>query len=224
MSIITCPSCNRRYDPGVDEEMGDLPGSVSLKVVCPACGQWLRLPEREPIDPPNAPPETLREMQAQSKLVDADDAPRASRRRDEDADRPRRRSHDDDDVDDRPSRRRQRRDDDDRPRRSSRYDDERDDFDDYPTRKQGDGLGITSMVLGIISCVVALGGICCTPVSVLSILGGVIAVILGFVARSQNPGSSTAKTGIITGFIGLGLSIVMFVIVVLIRFAGVLNN
>ena len=196
MAIITCPSCQRRYDPGVEEELDDLPGNVSLKVVCPACGQWLRLPEREPIDPPNAPPEVLREMQAQSKLVDGDDAPRAGPRRDADADRPRRRSRDDEgNADDRTRRRRPRDDEDDgdddydsyddRPRRSSRDHDEWDDFDDYPRRKPSDGLGITSMILGIMSCVIALGGLCCIVFSLGSILGGIVAVVLGFVAKSE---------------------------------------
>jgi uncharacterized protein YbaR (Trm112 family) len=73
MPIIKCPKCKKRYDPGVDEELEDMHGSMSLKVVCPACGQWVRLPELEPIRAPAAPPEILREMRAQSRLVDDDE-------------------------------------------------------------------------------------------------------------------------------------------------------
>src|SRR5208282_5347975 len=68
-----CAKCKKHYDPGVDEELqslGDLPVEASLKVVCPACGQWLRLPEKEPIPAPAAPPEILREMMSHSRLVD----------------------------------------------------------------------------------------------------------------------------------------------------------
>ena len=96
MPIIRCPSCRKRYDAGVDEELDDLPEGLSIKVVCPACGQWLRLPEREAIPAPNAPPEMLRQMRAQSRLVDDEPPRRASRPRreedDEDEDRPRRRT------------------------------------------------------------------------------------------------------------------------------------
>ncbi|MBO0700611.1 MAG: hypothetical protein J2P46_19600, partial [Zavarzinella sp.] len=68
MPIVTCPNCHRRYDPGIDEDLEDVPESLSLKVVCPACGQWLRLPEREAIEPPNVPPDILQKMKSQSRL------------------------------------------------------------------------------------------------------------------------------------------------------------
>jgi hypothetical protein len=84
MPIVKCPSCKKRYDPGVDEELEnlvDMPVSVSLKVACPACGQWLRLPENEPIPAPAAPPAILKEMMSQSRLVDDtdDDLPKKKR-------------------------------------------------------------------------------------------------------------------------------------------------
>jgi len=232
MAIVTCPNCHRRYDPGVDENLNDLPNEMSLKVVCPACGQWVRLPEREAIDPPNAPPDVLRQMSAQSRLVDEDEAPRERRSRDNE-DRPsRRRSRDMDyEEDDRP--RRRPRDPDyeddydeygDRPRRRS-YDDERDDFDDYPRGKPTDGLGIASMVVGILSCVVALPGLCCGVFSILSILGGIIAVILGFVAKSQTRiASAPAKTGIITGFIAIILAVLLLVVMILLHLGGGFGN
>jgi hypothetical protein len=73
MPIVTCPKCHKRYDPGVDEALDDIsgmPGNLSVKVVCPACGQWLRLPENEPIPALAAPPEVLKAMMSQSRLVD----------------------------------------------------------------------------------------------------------------------------------------------------------
>jgi uncharacterized protein YbaR (Trm112 family) len=77
MTIVKCPKCKKRYDPGVDEaldDIGDMPGELSVKVVCPACGQWLRLPENEPIPAPAVPPAILKEMMSQSRLVDSDEA------------------------------------------------------------------------------------------------------------------------------------------------------
>jgi hypothetical protein len=70
MPIVTCPKCRKRYDPGMDDELDALPRGLSLKVVCPACGQWLRLPEREAIPAPPLPPEVLQGMKSQSRLVD----------------------------------------------------------------------------------------------------------------------------------------------------------
>lgn len=45
MPIVKCPKCKKRYDPGVDDELdaiADAPGDLSLKVVCPACGDNAR--------------------------------------------------------------------------------------------------------------------------------------------------------------------------------------
>ncbi len=73
MPIVTCPRCRKKYDPHCDEALevaAESPVEVSVKVVCPACGQWLRLPECEPLEAPGVPSEILREMQAQSTLVD----------------------------------------------------------------------------------------------------------------------------------------------------------
>jgi hypothetical protein len=82
--IVKCPKCKKRYDPGFDEaleDVADMPGDVSVKVVCPACGQWVRLPEKEPIPPPAAPPEILKEMRSQSRLVDDTEADRPRKKR-----------------------------------------------------------------------------------------------------------------------------------------------
>lgn len=68
MSVVQCPKCKSDYDPGNDE-LDDLPAGMSIKVVCPACGQWLRLPEKDMIPAPAAPPEILSEMMKQSRLI-----------------------------------------------------------------------------------------------------------------------------------------------------------
>ena len=210
MPIVTCPTCQARYDPGVDEELGnlkDMPGDASLKVVCPSCGQWLRLPEHEPIEAPNAPKHVLEAMKSQSKLVA--DVDRPARRREESDDRPRRRHRDADDDEDRPRRRRRDDDDIDRPRRRW-ADQDREDIDDDPRGPRpgrGDGMGVAAMIVGIASCVVGLLGFCCILFGGLGLIGGVVAIILGFVGRGQNPASGQAKAGIITGFLAIGLSI-----------------
>ena len=71
MLVVTCPKCDSRYDPGVDDELEGIdPTQMSLKVVCPACGQWLRLPENEPVGAPDAPPTVLAAMADQSRLIE----------------------------------------------------------------------------------------------------------------------------------------------------------
>jgi len=68
MPIITCPNCNRRYDPG--DQLDDVPEGVVSKVACPACAQWVRLPDGEPIPPPRLPRQVAEQMRSQSRLVD----------------------------------------------------------------------------------------------------------------------------------------------------------
>lgn len=71
MPVVTCPKCESRYDPGMDDELEGIdPSQMSLKVVCPACGQWLRLPENEPVDSPAVPPHILKAMMSQSQLIE----------------------------------------------------------------------------------------------------------------------------------------------------------
>jgi hypothetical protein len=68
MPIVQCPKCARRYDPGKD--LDDLPDHTTIKVVCPACGQWVRLPKADPVPTPELPPEIVQVMASQSRLVD----------------------------------------------------------------------------------------------------------------------------------------------------------
>jgi|SRR5262245_33193675 len=140
---------------------------------------------------------------------------------DEDDDRPRRRRRRDDDEDDRPRRRRDD-DEDDRPSRASRdrYGDERDDFDDdYRPRRgpPGDGMAIAAMIVGLIAMLVTLVGWCCCGVfgSVGGAVIGVVAVILGFISRSQGSRSGMGVTGIILGFVAIFLGIVMTILLLI---------
>jgi hypothetical protein len=82
--IVKCPKCKKRYDPGLDDALDDLddaPVAMSFKVVCPSCGQWLRLPEKEAIPAPPLPPEILKEMMSQSRLVDDAEEDRPKKKR-----------------------------------------------------------------------------------------------------------------------------------------------
>jgi hypothetical protein len=196
MRPVTCPTCRKWFDPGLDDHPNDLPDNLSMKVVCPYCDQWVRLPEGDPIDEPALPPQVLDQMRSQSRrLTEDDDRPRR-RRRDEDDDRPRRRS-------------------------SQEEDDYGDDF--RPGRRKADGLGQAAMWTGIgslaVTCVVLLFGCLCFPplaiVSVLGMIGGIVAIIMGFMARSRVPGSGAGLTGILTGFGTLLIGIAMIVLAVI---------
>lgn len=68
MPVVQCPQCKSEYDPG-NKELDNLPAGTSIKVVCPACGQWLRLPERDLIPAPAIAPEFLQAMMKQSLLI-----------------------------------------------------------------------------------------------------------------------------------------------------------
>jgi hypothetical protein len=70
MPVVTCPKCASRYDPGRDKELAELAGQASFKVICPVCGQWLRLPENEAVEGPRLPSHVLKGMTAQSKLIE----------------------------------------------------------------------------------------------------------------------------------------------------------
>jgi hypothetical protein len=111
---------------------------------------------------------------------------------------------DDDFDDDRPARRPRRDDDDDRPARRR---DEDDDYD-RPRRRpeRGAGMGIASLVLGILSLPLCICSLFDLPFSIL-------AIVFGFVSRSQGGPRGTATAGIIMGFISLLFVIVFFILV-----------
>jgi hypothetical protein len=55
----------------MDEELKGIdPSQMSLKVVCPVCAQWLRLPENEPVEGPAVPRHILEAMMGQSRLIE----------------------------------------------------------------------------------------------------------------------------------------------------------
>ena len=132
-----------------------------------------------------------------------------------------------DDDDDRPRRRRRDRDfdeDDDRPARRRRGDDLEDDYRDgpRPRRAGGDGMGKAAMIVGIISIslTVLTGLLSCLCIFgvvgvVAGAIGGIVAVILGFVARSRTPGSGAGLTGILTGFGSLAIALVLVLLFIL---------
>ncbi len=189
MPIVRCPKCASRYDPGVDDELAGLDSSVaSLKVVCPVCGQWLRLPENEAIEGPPVPREILESMMAQSKLIERgdkvsddddegyqlDEQPRTRADADED-DRPKKKSRardDDNDEDDRPKKKRRAGDDDDddeddRPKRKRRALDDDDDDEDEKNRSSGGSKKkkktsrpLPGMLLAMAIIAVVWGGLC----------------------------------------------------------------
>ncbi|NMB34083.1 MAG: DUF4190 domain-containing protein [Clostridium sp.] len=91
------------------------------------------------------------------------------------------------------------------------YHEEMMDMDMQPLSTKVNGLAVTSLILGILS--IPIGFFCFGPV--LSIL----AIIFGFMARSQikkqehlEGGYKMALAGIITGFAGIALFIIMVVI------------
>ena len=107
-------------------------------------------------------------------------------------------------VDKAPASRRKRRDDDDddRPRRRRRRRDEDDDDDDYapppprPASAPGDGLALTSLILGI----VAFPLLCCWP---LSIPLGLAATVTGSVGMKSRNNKPLAIVGLVLGLIVL---------------------
>ena len=118
---------------------------------------------------------------------------------------------DDFDDDDRPRRPRNSRDDDDAPVRRRRDDDD----DDRPVRRsdRGAGMGIASLVLGIISIPLCICSWIDIPFSIL-------AIVFGFVSRAQGGPRGTATAGIICGFASLFLIILILVL----AFSGVINE
>jgi len=116
----------------------------------------------------------------------------------DDDDRPRRPRNSRDDEDDAPVRRRRDDDFDDRgpPRRSDR----------------GAGMGIASLVLGILSLPLCLCSWLDIPVAVL-------AIIFGFVSRSQGGPRGTATAGIICGFIAL----LLIALILVLAFSGAID-
>jgi len=73
MLVVECPKCNSHYNPECEEALKAAGDAMSIKVPCPECGQWVRLPEWECVETPNAPDDVLKKMVQQSKLLPKDD-------------------------------------------------------------------------------------------------------------------------------------------------------
>jgi hypothetical protein len=113
---------------------------------------------------------------------------------------------DDDFDDDRPARRPRRVDDEDDDRPARRRRDEDDDYD-RPRRSEREaGLGIASLVIGILSLPLCLCSWFDIPLSL-------TAIILGFVSRAQGGPRGTNTAGIICGFVSLLLIVILIALV-----------
>lgn len=91
-------------------------------------------------------------------------------------------------------------------------------YEQYPNQqvnKPRNGLGITSMILGIISVVFSC---CCYG---LSVVLGIVAIILGIVSMRKNETTKGfAIAGIITGSIGLVFAVLFIVLEIYVRQSG----
>jgi Zn finger protein HypA/HybF involved in hydrogenase expression len=65
MPVVKCVKCKQKYDTGTEAPAEGL----SAKVVCPGCGQWMRIPDREAIPAPNLPKEMIKKMKAQARMI-----------------------------------------------------------------------------------------------------------------------------------------------------------
>ena len=179
---------------------------------CPKCGAVLQLTD----DMVN---EQIECGNCQAVFVAKPDPPAS--RRGPDEERPSRRRMSDPDAEERPSRRRRRDEDEEedvRPRRRSRDDEDEDDHE-RPRRRQpanaGQGLGIASLVLGILSLPLAF---CCGLFS-LPLSG--VGLILGIIGITKSP---TNRGLAITGTILSGVGIVLAVVMVILGLAMNLGN
>ena len=201
--LIACTSCGSKI------RVPD--GMAGKKGKCPKCGLVFTIPEalEIPDTPAAAPPPADIGITSAPPTSDRGTPPPATPPPKSAAEPPpvpsRRAWEDDEDEDDR-DRRRSR-----RPDRGDRDDDDDDDYDDIRRRlrrkPEESGLSLSSMIVGIVSASLGVGAICCWIIlAPLAFLGGVVAVILGFMGKSRG-GESQAITGIVLGFVAIGLSV-----------------
>jgi predicted Zn finger-like uncharacterized protein len=219
--LITCTGCASKIR---------VPDSAAGKrVKCPKCATLIRIPEAESpherakpeatgVSPTPLPPTLPAESDPELKETppDSTDPDAFSTRPSSSGSKPppikKKRACSLDDADD---------DDEPQPpimqRRKYDEDDEDDeDDDDLDVRKRRgrsqpvNGLAMTSMIMGIISVVSGLPGwtgCCCGTFTAIAGITGIVAVILGYMGKS--PGSEAyAITGIISGFVGIGLALI----------------
>lgn len=91
----------------------------------------------------------------------------------------------------------------------------------YSSPQQVSGLGIASLVTGIIALLSALPGCCCTPLFVLSGVLGLVAVVLGFFGLQEcNRGEKSGKGMAIAGLVCGGIAIVLSVLLTVLSMLG----
>jgi hypothetical protein len=215
---IVCRGCDKRFQ--VDDKF------AGKRVRCPSCEAIVSAPAGDEEGAPERVADRPERRPAARPFGEeggeGEDRPRRRQEDEYEGDRPRRssRSEEEDEYgDDRRG----------RPSRRRNYDEDDDRDDDRPRRRDGEGgqgMAITSMVLGIAGIAVCLVGCCCFPGGSLGgTLLGAVAVILGFVARAQGSRSGMGLTGIINGFVAVVLGVVLFILVMLGLFANAaLNN
>lgn len=81
---------------------------------------------------------------------------------------------------------------------------------------QPKGLAVSSLVVGIISLVLAW------PVAIVGIIGGVVALILGIIGLKKGQSRGMSLTGIITGALAIVLAIIAMIVVAM--FLGAVLN
>jgi hypothetical protein len=73
--------------------------------------------------------------------------------------------------------------------------------------------GTASKTKGIVSLVLGIASVVLSFIPILGLLVGIAAVVLGFLSRKSEPAANTmALWGIILGFVGIALSVVMFIV------------
>lgn len=91
----------------------------------------------------------------------------------------------------------------------------------YSSPPQVSGLGIASLVTGIIALLSALPGCCCAPLFVLSGILGLVAVVLGFFGLQEcNRGEKSGKGMAIAGLVCGGIAIVLSVLLTVLSMLG----
>lgn len=97
-----------------------------------------------------------------------------------------------------------------------------------PPVKQSNTLALLSMIAGIISVFALLINFCVPCMGVPGVLFGIAGAVMGFIARKQideshgeQTGRKMAVTGMITGIIGAGVSLLWWLITFILSLLGV---
>ena len=86
---------------------------------------------------------------------------------------------------------------------------------------------VASLVLGIVSLVSSIEGLAISWYPFVGLIGGIIAIVTGAIAKKRNPQNKMAKAGLIMGIIAtiLGvLCIIAFIVLIALGIAGDLGS